>query len=97
MKIGLKVFINIILIYLFKFYFILMNISMIDINKVPPELIIKLIIDINKPKERENFCNSNKRIKKICKDNSTYILGEIFKKMMSQNNNNLIVILIQFH
>ena len=58
---------------------------MIDINKVPPELIIKLIIDIDKPKEREKFCNSNKRIKKICKDNSTYILGEIFKKMMPQH------------
>ena len=70
---------------------------MIDINKVPPELIIKLIIDIDKPKEREKFCNSNKRITKICKDNSTYILGEIFKKMMPQHKKNLIVLLNQFH
>lgn len=57
----------------------------IDISKLPTELIIKFIIDIDKPKQREKFCNSNKRIKKICKDNSTYILGEIFKKMMPQH------------
>jgi hypothetical protein len=58
---------------------------MIDINRVPTELIIKLIIDIDKPKLRENFFNSNKRIKKICKDNTTYILGEIFKKIMPKH------------